>query len=82
MYIEDRKEIRIEDVKAIVKEIPEDDIFDFVDAIMFDKREKALNLLDYFLKSNNQENIVLYQILRTFSTYLIVNDLKIKRNTT
>jgi len=40
MYIEDRKEIRIEDVKAIVKEIPEDDIFDFVDAIMFDKREK------------------------------------------
>lgn len=78
MYIEDRKEIRIEDVKAIVKEIPEDDIFDFVDAIMFDKREKALNLLDYFLKSNNQENIVLYQILRTFSTYLIVNDLKNK----
>lgn len=78
MYIEDRKEIKIEDVKEIVKEIPEDDIFGFVDAIMFDKREKALNLLDYFLKSNNQENIVLYQILRTFSTYLIVNDLKNK----
>jgi len=45
MYIEDRKEIRIEDVKAIVKEIPEDDIFDFVDAIMFDKREKLWTFL-------------------------------------
>lgn len=77
-FIQDRKEIRKEDVEAIVKEIPEEDIFEFVNAVILSKRSEAINMLEYFLRSTNQENIVLSQILKTLSIYLIVYDLKNK----
>jgi DNA polymerase-3 subunit delta len=77
-YIGDKKEIHREHVVEIVKEMGDEDIFEFVNAIIFLKKDEALRMLDYFLGDNGQENLVLSQILKTLSIYLIVNDLKNK----
>lgn len=76
MYVSPRKEIKDIDVKEIVKEIPEEDIFEFTDAIINMQKDRALELLDYFLKSSGEENIVLFQIMKSFAIYLLVYDLK------
>ncbi|MFU2157844.1 MULTISPECIES: DNA polymerase III subunit delta [Caldisericum] len=77
-YVGDRKEIRKETVSEIVKELGEEDIFEFVNAIMFSRRNDVLRMLDHFLKDQGQENLILSQVLKTLSIYLIVNDLKNK----
>ncbi|MGC8575251.1 MAG: DNA polymerase III subunit delta [Caldisericum sp.] len=77
-YVGDRKEIRKETVLEIVKELGEEDIFEFVNAIMFSRRNDVLRMLDHFLKDQGQENLILSQVLKTLSIYLIVNDLKNK----
>lgn len=82
LYASDKKEIHREHVLEIVKEMPEEDIFEFVNSIIFLKKEEALRMLDYFLGDASQENLVLAQILKTLSIYLIVNDLKNKENMT
>ncbi|BAL81128.1 DNA polymerase III subunit delta [Caldisericum exile] len=77
-YVGDKKEIRREIIVELVKELGEEDIFEFVNAIIFLNKDEAVRMLDYFLKDKGQENLVLSQILKTLSIYLIVNDLKNK----
>uniref|UniRef100_A0A7C4XU16 DNA-directed DNA polymerase n=1 Tax=Caldisericum exile TaxID=693075 RepID=A0A7C4XU16_9BACT len=81
-YVGGRNEISKEDVVSIVREIPEEDIFDFVNAVLFERKNDAMKMLQYFLGSTNQENLILFQMLRTISIYLIVNDLKNKEGMT
>ncbi len=76
MFVGTKKSIEEEDVKEIVQKMKEEDIFEFINAVINMEKDKAMKLLDYFLKTTSQENIILSQILKTFSIYLITYDLK------
>ncbi len=76
LFVGDSKEITREDVMAVVDYTPEIKIFDLIDAIIAEKRTKALKLLKEFLNSEESSPEQLLSLLiKTFMQMAFIKEL-------
>ncbi len=75
LYIGPRNKVEVKDIKEVVQDVPETDVFELVRAIIMGKREQAMQLY-YSIQSGKtfQENIFFSVLLREFSKTILIKD--------
>jgi DNA polymerase-3 subunit delta len=68
--------VELEDISNVVENIPEQGIYELIDAIILKNKEEALAFYEKMIHSTNPipENIILSEILRNLSQILLIKD--------
>lgn len=78
LYIGNRKKAELKDVIEVVNYIPDSKIFEFINTILSNKKEKALQIYETMVNEHKifQDNYLLSSLVKEFSRLLIIKDFK------
>ncbi|MGB9695444.1 MAG: DNA polymerase III subunit delta [Caldisericaceae bacterium] len=77
LYVGDRVKVEVKDILDVVENIPEQGIYELIDAIVSRNKELAVAQYQRMTSSANpvQENILLSELLKSFTEILLIKDM-------